>query len=61
LTSAAANNSSSTKFIESIRGVELVMNRPYHTGMVLITADKPWELEPHEGYRDQEHGTGDMA
>jgi len=38
------------KFIESITGVELVMNRPYQTGEVLITADKPWELEPHEGY-----------
>ena len=38
------------KFIESIKGVELVMNHPYQTGEALITADKPWELEPHEGY-----------
>jgi len=37
------------KFIESITGVELVMNRPYQTGEVLITADKPWELLPREG------------
>jgi len=38
------------KFIASIRGVELVVNRPYQTGEVLIEADKPWELEPREGW-----------
>ena len=38
------------KFIESIRGVELVMNRPYQTGEVLITVDKLWELQPQEGH-----------
>ncbi len=29
--------------IASMSGVRLVMNEPYHTGEVLLTADQPWE------------------
>jgi len=31
------------RFIASSRGVEMVMNRPYRDGQVLLAADQPWE------------------